>query len=151
MLRKATRRVVLPPDPFDPNTWPKVPYQHRIYGDDREAVFALVDEEDYWYFSQWRWHPTKECPINRRKVYLRRSSSRYKNGVRTGVLSIYLHVEIMKRTGTKPPSAKHKLVDHRFGNGLDCRRLNLRWATGSMNSTNVHGSHPHDLMEQAAL
>jgi hypothetical protein len=53
----------------------------------------------------------------------------------------------MKRTGIKPPTKKHVLVDHRTGHTLNCRRPNLRWATHSMNSRNRNGSTPHDMIE----
>lgn len=131
------------PDPFDPNGWEQPSKEFRVYLDDRAETFALVDEEDYHWAIKWRWN-IKRC--KRLKEYARRAVSTYhEGGERKGARSIYLHIEIMKRTSVQPISANHKLVDHRNGKSLDCRRKNLRWATHSMNSYNTHGSYAHDL------
>jgi hypothetical protein len=110
-------------------------HEHRIYGDDNASVWAVVDAEDYAYFSQWRWCPTKACRIARRKTYLRRQ---------IGNRTLYLHVEIMQRV-EPAPSPAHIIVDHMNGNSLDCRRANLRWATPSQNAKNKFGSYTRQL------
>jgi len=134
-------------DFFDPNTWSlEDTHEYRIYLDDRAQTWALVDAEDYWYFSQWKWHANK--PHKRRfgkKVYARRSLS---NGARYKAPE-YLHVAIHKRTGSIPPSLFHTLVDHENGNELDCRRKNLRWATVQENNKNRRSSVP--LLEGVCL
>ena len=103
-------------------------HEHRIYLDDREAEWAIVDQDDYAYFSRWRWNMKRG-----RTNYARRAIG---NGAKKKTL--YLHVEIMKRW-KNPPSEKHCTVDHRNGNSLDCRKKNLRWATIQQNNRNVNG------------
>lgn len=120
---------------IDPN------WEYRIYGDDRASVWAVVDEVDYQWAIQWRWNPKRF----RGKVYLRRAVNKYAEGVRIGAATLYLHIEIMRRSGVIPLSDQHVLVDHRNGDSLDCRRHNLRWATSSINRINRGGSHAHDL------
>lgn len=112
-------------------------HEHRIYGDDRASMWAVVDELDYWYFSRWRW-----CPRQwKNKIHLRRAVGESSNGQRLRTYSLYLHVEIMKRTGIAPASNLHCLVDHKNGDSLDCRRSNLRWATRTENNRNRFGSY----------
>ena len=108
-------------------------YEHRVYLDNNAQTWVVVDEEDYAFFSRWCWHINKPHPTrNGTKQYARRSRScggRY-------LPPLYLHIEIMKRTGEPPPSLFHVLVDHRDGDEFNCRRYNLRWATHSMNNKN---------------
>lgn len=129
-------------DPFDPNNWKPSRHEFRIYGDDNAQTWAVVDEEDYQWAIQWRW-----CWKYSRggKRYLKRAA-RLSGGRGTPVSTLFLHIEIMKRTGIEQPAA-HVLVDHRNGDSTDNRRRNLRWATHSMNSRNKFGSHGHELIE----
>lgn len=140
--------MLLVPDPLDPRFIEfDDKHEHRIYLDDYESVYAVVDAEDYWFFSRWRW---KKGISKRGKVYARRSGLRYERqgGRKCRVNpSVYLHIEIMKRTGIQPPTEAHTIVDHRNGESLLCRRHNLRWATPQMNALNVGGNMPMDLME----
>ena len=129
-------------DFLDPNTWVIEPHEFRVYGDDRAQLWVVVDEEDYQWALQWRW-----CFKFSRKTYLRRAVAIWENRVKIKTISIYIHVEIMKRTGIVPPSPRHVIADHRDGDEFNCRRSNLRWATHSMNSLNRKGSHPHDLID----
>jgi hypothetical protein len=118
----------------------------HIYGDDNCNVFAVVDPEDYQWAIQWLWSP--KWSRGGRKMYLRRSVQTGSKTRGTRVQkTLFLHTAIMQRTGIKPPTPLHKLIDHRDGDGLNCRRSNLRWATHSMNVANINGSHAHDLVE----
>lgn len=108
----------------------------------------MVDEDDYHWAIQWRWNPNKKK--SRRnpgkiKIYAHRACRL--QGKYGPCSSIYLHIEIMKRTGIRPPSVAHCIVDHRDGDTFNLRRSNLRWATHSMNSRNLFGKEPYDLEE----
>lgn len=121
-----------------------------MYGDDRESLWAVVDEEDYHFLVKYRWCPnvkkSRRNPL-KTKTYLRRSIGENQDGQRLRTFSVYLHIEIMKRTGILPPSPAHIITDHRDGDTMNCRRSNLRWATHSMNSRNLFGCEPYDLEE----
>ncbi len=133
-----------PGDIWDPRNWKDEEHEYRIYGDDRASIWAVVDEEDYQWAIQWLWSP--KWSRGGRKVYLRRVGHEGTRQSRTQ-RTIWLHTEIMKRTGIEPPSPLHTLVDHRDGNSLNCRRNNLRWATVGMNARNRNGLVAHDLVE----
>lgn len=126
------------PDFLEPTTWTElVPHEHQLYLDDMAQTWVVLDQEDYQYFSQWKWHTNKpHHSRNGSKQYAVRTQGRGGN-YRP---KLYLHVEIMKRTGAVPPSLFHTLVDHRNGNEFDCRRANLRWATPEFNGMNKKGA-----------
>lgn len=132
-------------DFWDPNTWDLTPAPRRLYLDDEGLEFLLLDEEDYFWAVAWRWHVNKpHARRNGKKRYVcrcRGGGGRYKP-------KLYLHVEIMKRTGILPPSPEFIIVDHRDGNEFNCQRSNLRWATPKMNSMNVNGAFPTDLFDR---
>jgi len=131
------------PHPLDPNLIDfGLDHEHRIYAPCMQK-WAVVDAVDYWHFVRYAWC-IKRC--KRGKEYLRRAVGINIDGQRVQTLSLYLHIEIQKRVGP-PPSPHHVKVDHRDGDEWNCRRSNLRWATNAMNSRNIHGSHPHDLIE----
>lgn len=101
-------------------------HEWRIWLDDRAQLYAVVDEDDWHYFSQWLW-----CPKISRggwKVYARRNIGRA-----DWSQSVYLHIEILKLKAPEPPTPLHTLADHINGDSLMCRRENLQWATPSMN------------------
>ena len=121
-------------DPFDPNTWDWRDPVFRMYAGRQAAYACFVDEDDYKHFTQWLWEPH----INKGKIYFRRSLTERPNGVRKNT-SLYLHVEIMKRSGFLPLTEAHEIVDHLDGDTLNNRRVNLRWATRQQNNRNRFG------------
>lgn len=108
----------------------KADYEHRIYGDDSLRHYAIVDEIDYAWAVRWRWTLTT-WGYMKRSTYV---GSR-KDGTRRSV-SVYLHIEILRRAGKKRPTPKHTIGDHIDIDPTNCRRINLRWATKSMNNAN---------------
>ena len=121
---------------FDPNDWELDTHEHRIYADDTLERYAIVDDIDYQWACQWKWHINKPHPTRTgKKEYFRRSTSWGQNYKPP----LYLHVEIMKRTDVLPETEKHILVDHLDGNEFNCRRSNLVWATHVENRNNQHG------------
>jgi hypothetical protein len=121
---------------------------YRIYGRIDQSLWAIVDPEDFEFFSQWKWSyasgPGGKFYIMRRSGNAMKIVDGFSMRMPGKQRSIYLHREVMARTGIVQPSPKHKLVDHRNGNSLDCRRSNLRWATVSQNNKNKFGSHASD-------
>jgi len=138
------------PDPFDPTLWVDDAHEFRIYGDAMAQTWAVVDEVDYQWAIAWRWcRNIKKSRGNpdKIKIYMRRAVGDNANGVRLRTETVYLHIEILRRTGATPPTKFHTICDHRDGDTMNCRRSNLRWATHSMNSLNRFGAYPYDLVE----
>lgn len=136
-------------DPFDPTTWKSEEHEFRIYSGRSESIYAVVDEIDYHEAIKHCW--THKVSRGGKKIYLKRCietqigkseyhpTERDPSGKRKRIYrariqsSVYLHRWIMERTGKKPPTKKHVLVDHGDGDERNCRRNNLDWATHSMN------------------
>lgn len=78
---------------------------------------AIVDDEDYAFLAQWKW--CYQSAPNGRGYAVRREGKR----------SILMHRDLMK-----PPTGL--TVDHINGNGLDCRKCNMRIATHAENMRN---------------
>lgn len=126
-------------DFLDPNNWHELlrdTHEYRIYLDDTGEVFAVLDRDDYLWAIKWKWCAKRNL---NGKVYARRAVSKNSGGYRVSTKTQYLHIEIMKRTGKRRRSAMQVLVDHRNGRSLDCRRINLRWASYQQNNRNVYG------------
>jgi hypothetical protein len=85
---------------------------------------ALVDDEDYERVSQYRWHARVQDHTVYAATYARSDCRRV----------VYLHRLILN-------AAKGTRVDHRSGDGLDCRRENLRFASTAQNSINAKSRH----------
>jgi len=137
-------------DIWNPNNWDLSPRVVSLYLDDRAEEFVLLDEQDYWWACQWRWHCNKARGRNKSRAGKKRYPCRSQSNGRLYKPKLYLHVQIMLRTGILPPSPEHTIVDHRNGNEFDCQRMNLRWATPTMNRLNIRGSHQDELFEQPA-
>lgn len=87
-----------------------------------QGKFALVDDADFDWLSQWGWHATTKK--NSHIFYASRIERR--SGKQGTVL---MHREILTLTGAPE-------VDHRDGDGLNNRRKNLRPATHQQNLAN---------------
>lgn len=88
-----------------------------------QGYFAVVDERDHAWLSQWKWHVL----ISKGKKYAKRCE--FIDGKSVTVL---MHRQILN-----VPS--ETMVDHRDGNGLNNCRHNLRPATNQENSFNSRG------------
>jgi hypothetical protein len=101
----------------------------RIWLDDTR--YCVVDEIDFAWAKQWRWHPTANS--TGRKFYATRMTR--ERGTRKQI-KVYLHKEILKRSGKKARSVHHTIGDHDDdGDSLNDRRGNLFWATLRMNNS----------------
>lgn len=125
---------------------PPLEATRRIWLDDRGGRCAIVDREDYDHFARWLWSAKPSRGL--RKFYAFRSQRPTLGGLARSS-SVYLHVEVLRRSGAVPPSFSHTIADHRNGDSLDCQRKNLRWATPSQNRRNLHGQEGYDLVEDA--
>jgi hypothetical protein len=81
-----------------------------------QGLFAIVDAEDYERVNQYKWHA--RCEHGYWYASRKKDGRTYK-----------LHWEIIGRKDGL-------MVDHRNGNGLDCRKSNLRHCTRSENMMN---------------
>jgi len=124
-------------DMWDPNTWSTEASECRVWATPRLTHCAFVDFEDHQWALQWLWDVkiAKRSDHRKKIPYVCRCEATWVDGVRY-YRSLYLHIEIMKRTGIIPETDKHILVDHIDGNTLNCRRGNLQWATYTMNRKN---------------
>ena len=85
---------------------------------------AFVDDEDYEYFSKFKWYPikyktSKTFYANRHIKFLGKT------------LNFKMHREVMLLK-----IGDNEIVDHINGNGLDNRKENLRLSNRSLNSVN---------------
>lgn len=85
--------------------------------------YTIVDDEDYEYLNQWKWHVQK----NRETFYAVRNSAPREDGTRT---QIRMHRLIMGLTNSEI------LCDHKDHNGLNNKKVNLRTATVAQNNYN---------------
>lgn len=85
-----------------------------------QGKVALVDDEDFELVSKFNWSATKA----RKTWYAKRYVNR--DGLET---TISLHVMLL-------PPKEGFITDHKNGNGLDCQKHNLRYATWQQNNRN---------------
>lgn len=132
-------------DHFDPRFFDQhwLGTQTLPLGDGCNAPVILLDYEDYQWATRWLWSWTtsKQGTNRRHKVYARRNSgsNRMANGYRTPQRWLWLHKEICERAHGPPPTLFHTIADHLNGDTLNCRRVNLRWATPAENRANING------------
>jgi hypothetical protein len=89
------------------------------------GLVALVDDADYDYLMQWKWHATKA----KQTYYAGR-------GITRGKDKVYIHkVFLMHREIMKCPDDMQ--IDHIDGNGLNNQRSNLRICTNLQNCWNM--------------
>jgi hypothetical protein len=86
-----------------------------------KGYVALIDDEDA-RLAEFRWY----ARVGKRTCYATRMITDA-SGKR---VAVFLHREVLGVTDA------HLEVDHRDGNGLDCRRFNVRVATKSQNRKN---------------
>jgi hypothetical protein len=104
-----------------PTEWmsKRIPIVGSKYGD--KGWFALVDDEDYVWLSQYRWNAN----VRKGQTY----AYRWVERVGDKLILRSMHREIM---GAVPG----QVVDHRNRNGLDNRLENLRFCTNGQNAAN---------------
>lgn len=86
-----------------------------------KGKFALIDLADFPKVKDYRW----SASYNEPRWYAKRGA-RYGNG-KSRIIAMH-HSVLPQKVGVE--------VDHRFGDGLDNRRRNLRYATHSQNMNN---------------
>jgi hypothetical protein len=82
-----------------------------------QGKVALVDDEDYDYLNQWKWHTVFK------------SNNRMYAAHKSGIHSTFMHRVIMN-------TPSNKITDHIDHNGLNNQRSNLRVCTVAQNQMN---------------
>lgn len=90
------------------------------------GLFALVDDEDFEFLNQWKWHAFKRKYTH---YVVRKDSGKGHN--RDKVPVIWMHRVILGLQFDNP-----LMGDHKNMNGLDNQKINLRIATRSQNTIN---------------
>ncbi len=93
-----------------------------------QGKVALVDDDDFDFLSQWKWHLMKVKTI----TYAVRSKKDYSTGHEK---VWFMHREIL---GLKTYKENPVVVDHKDRNGLNNQKNNLRLATSSDNNANSY-------------
>ena len=101
-----------------------------------ENIRCIVSPEDFEWARQWCWGVTWNS--TKKKAYATRMTR--ERGTRKQV-KIYLHKEILVRSGKVRPGPTYRMGDHQDGESLNNRRGNLEWATPSINRQTAGGFH----------
>lgn len=94
-----------------------------------KGKFALVDEADFEAVSALKWHLYTPSGTRTRGTHYACTNIIRADGKRH---KVYLHRWLWEHWKAEP--CEH--IDHKFGNGLDCRRSELRPATHAQNVCN---------------
>lgn len=90
--------------------------------------FAKVDDEDYDYLMQWKWHSEK----HKHCLYAARTERIFEEGVLIKrVKRFWMHRVVLKETDPKV------FVDHINHDGLDNQKSNIRLCSSQQNSRNA--------------
>ena len=143
MKRAEIQGLVEALDPFVPRGWiepePECCY---LQLSDRIDLYATLDPIDYAWARHHRWCHTygsgQFVEVAEGVFAIERPDHIYARRCEGGH-TIFLHREILIRKDGAPRITR-AVGDHRNGATLDCRRVNLRWATRSQNRCNVAGS-----------
>ena len=90
----------------------------------KQGKHTIVDDEDFEYLSQWKWHL---MTVGYAARHRRKGDYGWRN-YNTGI--VYMHRVILNT-----PEGKH--TDHINGNKLDNRRSNLRTCSNAENIRNI--------------
>lgn len=108
----------------------------QIWLDDTKYV--VVDLADYEWARQWKWHATFNSMGL--KFYATRMTRVHGKNVK-----VYMHKEVLRRSGKRRRSVHHTIGDHFDGDSSNNRRGNLSWATLKQNNNHHRRRH---LMQQ---
>jgi len=101
----------------------------RVYLNEDCSVWCIVDAIDYEWATRWRWHYVYDR--HGRKRYAARNTRR--RGESPKQIKVFMHKDILLRSGKPQPTTAHHIGDHDDGDSLNNRRGNLDWATPAMN------------------
>jgi len=127
-LTKVTVTLKVPVILITPFVWPMLICRRIRFGYPFRKIpltrgkFAIVDPEDYYQLSRYKWHTEKTSST----FYASRGCS--KRHRKSGFIR-FMHRYIIK-------APRNMCVDHINHNGLDNRKANLRLATSAQNSRN---------------
>ena len=126
---------------FDPRTWASDPSPDAcaaLHLSDRIDCYCLLDQQDYEWARAFLWcHTYGAGPMVLKApgVYAMARPDHIYARRCVGGQTLWMHREILTRA-CGPPPLNHTIGDHINGDTLDNRRVNLRWATRSMNAKN---------------
>jgi len=92
-----------------------------------QGFHAIVDNDDYKYLNQFKWHVLN----NKNRPHLTKYARRYKGKKNGKRIYITMHQEIMNLKNIKFE------IDHKDRNGLNNQKNNLRKCTRSQNQANT--------------